>query len=69
MGGRLFNAPCCHNGHTADKRQRGGVIQNDGGIPLIALTVVLKQVGNLDVMYPKLPNYSAMVRNTPDDLN
>ena len=32
-GWTSFNAPCCHhNGHTADKRQRGGVIQNDGGI-------------------------------------
>ncbi len=28
-----FNAPCCvHNGTSADKRQRGGVIQNDGGV-------------------------------------
>lgn len=28
-----FNAPCCHhNGHTADNRGRGGVIQNDGGV-------------------------------------
>ena len=29
-----FNAPCCHhNGHTADSRQRGGLISNtDGGI-------------------------------------
>lgn len=28
-----FNAPCCvHNGTGADKRQRGGVIQSEGGI-------------------------------------
>ncbi len=28
-----FNAPCCHhNGHTADNRGRGGIIQNDEGI-------------------------------------
>ena len=28
-----FNAPCCHhNGHTADNRGRGGVIQSDNGI-------------------------------------
>ncbi len=28
-----FNAPCCiHNGTSPDKRQRGGVIQNEGGI-------------------------------------
>ena len=28
-----FNAVCCHhNGHSADTRQRGGVIQNDEGI-------------------------------------
>ena len=29
-----FNAPCCnHNGHTADKRNRGGLISNpDGGV-------------------------------------
>ena len=32
-GWTSFNAPCCHhNGHTADTRGRGGVIQNDGGI-------------------------------------
>ena len=29
----FFNAVCCHhNGHSADTRQRGGVIQNDDGI-------------------------------------
>ena len=28
-----FDAPCCvHNGTSADKRQRGGVIQSEGGI-------------------------------------
>lgn len=33
-GWTSFNAPCCHhNGHTADKRQRGGLISNpDGGV-------------------------------------
>jgi len=32
-GWTSFNAPCCHhNGHTPDKRQRGGVIQNDNGV-------------------------------------
>lgn len=32
-GWTSFNAPCCHhNGHTADTRQRGGVIKNDSGI-------------------------------------
>jgi len=32
-GWTSFNAPCCHhNGHTQDKRGRGGVIQNDDGI-------------------------------------
>ncbi len=33
-GWTSFNAPCCHNnGHTADTRQRGGLINNgDGGI-------------------------------------
>ena len=32
-GWTSFNAPCCHhNGHSADNRGRGGVIQNDGGI-------------------------------------
>jgi len=33
-GWTSFNAPCCHhNGHTADKRQRGGLIYNpDGGV-------------------------------------
>ena len=32
-GWTSFNAPCCHhNGHSADTRQRGGVIQNDDGI-------------------------------------
>lgn len=32
-GWTSFNAPCCHhNGHSADTRQRGGVIRNDEGI-------------------------------------
>jgi hypothetical protein len=33
-GWTSFNAPCCHhNGHTADKRNRGGLISNpDGGV-------------------------------------
>ena len=32
-GWTSFNAPCCHhNGQSQDKRGRGGVIQNDGGI-------------------------------------
>ena len=32
-GWTSFNAPCCiHNGTSPDKRQRGGVIQNEGGI-------------------------------------
>ena len=33
-GWTSFNAPCCvHNGDSADKRQRGGLISNgDGGI-------------------------------------
>lgn len=33
-GWTSFNAPCCHhNGHSADTRQRGGLISNgDGGI-------------------------------------
>ena len=33
-GWTSFNAPCCHNnGHTADRRQRGGLISNpDGGV-------------------------------------
>ena len=32
-GWTSFNAVCCHhNGHTADTRGRGGVIQNDDGI-------------------------------------
>jgi hypothetical protein len=32
-GWTSFNAPCCHhNGHTQDKRSRGGVIQSDNGI-------------------------------------
>ena len=32
-GWTSFNAPCCHhNGHSADTRGRGGVIQNDDGI-------------------------------------
>ena len=33
-GWTSFNAPRCHhNGHTADKRQRGGLISNaDGGV-------------------------------------
>jgi len=32
-GWTSFNAPCCHhNGHAADNRGRGGVIQNDNGI-------------------------------------
>jgi len=33
-GWTSFNAPCCiHNGDSADKRQRGGLISNgDGGV-------------------------------------
>ena len=32
-GWTSFNAPCCHhNGHAADTRGRGGVIQSDNGI-------------------------------------
>jgi len=32
-GWTSFNAPCCqYNGHSADTRGRGGVIQNDDGI-------------------------------------
>ena len=33
-GWTSFNAPCCHhNGHSADKRNRGGLISNpDGGV-------------------------------------
>jgi hypothetical protein len=32
-GWTSFNAPCCHhNGHSADTRQRGGIIKNDEGI-------------------------------------
>lgn len=33
-GWTSFNAPCClHNGHAADKRQRGGIIKSpDGGV-------------------------------------
>lgn len=33
-GWTSFNAPCCHhNGHSADTRQRGGLISNpDGGV-------------------------------------
>lgn len=68
-GWTSFNAPCCHhNGHTADTRGRGGVIQNDDGISYHCFNCGFKASWQ-----PGRPFSHKMRRllqwlNTPDDI-
>lgn len=68
-GWTSFNAPCCHhNGHTADTRQRGGIVQNPEGISYHCFNCGFKaswQTGrNLSHKMRKLLQWL----NTPDDV-
>ena len=68
-GWTSFNAPCCHhNGHSADTRGRGGVIQNDDGISYHCFNCGFKASWQ-----PGRPFSHKMRRllqwlNTPDDI-
>ena len=64
-----FNAPCCHhNGHTADKRNRGGLISNPDGVSYHCFNCGYKaswqQGRNLSVKMRKLLQWL----NAPDDV-
>jgi len=68
-GWTSFNAPCCqHNGHTADTRQRGGIIQEGDNVSYHCFNCGFKaswQPGrNLSHKMRKLLEWL----NTPDDI-
>jgi len=68
-GWTSFNAPCCHhNGHTADTRSRGGVIQNDDGISYHCFNCGFKASWQPGRPFSNKMRKLLQWLNTPDDI-